>query len=219
MNTASSAPLPILYSFRRCPYAMRARMALATAAIIHEHREVALRNKPAAMIAVSPKATVPVLVLTNGEVLQESLDIMLWALKQNDPNQWLAADNHADAQMIELIERNDGPFKFHLDRMKYATRYPGTDPSEHRSEAVKLLAQLDDRLRASDFLFGNAPKLADIAIFPFVRQFAHADAQAFASLPLAPLQKWLAYWESSSLFLAAMTKHPEWRSTPGGEVL
>jgi glutathione S-transferase len=210
MTMSAVSVQPILYSFRRCPYAMRARMALAVAAVVYVTREVSLQAKPAAMLEASPKATVPVLVLPNGRVIDESLDIMRWALEQNDPNRWLAPDATKDGEMRELIEVNDGPFKFHLDRMKYAARYPGSDPALHRADALKLLRLLEQRLCRHAYLCGAAPLLADVAIFPFVRQFAHADVAAFASEQLPALQAWLVQWESSALFVAAMSKHPVW---------
>jgi glutathione S-transferase len=144
--------LPILYSFRRCPYAMRARLALAVSETVCIHREVALSNKPAAMIGASPKATVPVLVLRDGQVLDESLDIMRWALERRDPQGWLEADS---AAMQALIEANDGPFKYHLDRYKYAGRY-GVDPVEHRSAGLDILTGLDRRLAAQANLAASA---------------------------------------------------------------
>ena len=198
----ASLPLPTLYSFRRCPYAMRARMALAVAGISHELIEVSLKAKPAAMLKASAKGTVPVLILPSGCVIDESLDIMHWALSQNDPEGWLATND----AMTELIAINDGTFKFHLDRSKYANRYHGSDPAMHRAEAVKILATLEQRLSNSDYLFGSAPTFADVAIFPFVRQFARADAAAFASAMLPALQRWLTRWESSALFQAVMAK-------------
>lgn len=209
MNPAQ--PAPILYSFRRCPYAMRARMALAVSSVAHVIREVALQDKPAALQEASPKATVPVLVLPDGRVIEESLDIMRWALAQHDPQQWLSADQAAVDAMLSMIAGNDGPFKFHLDRMKYANRYAEADSVGHRAEAVKLLMPLEERLHHHAYLFGDSPKLADIAIFPFVRQFAHADEDAFAVLPMPCLQAWLKHWESSALFAAVMTKHPVWQ--------
>jgi glutathione S-transferase len=198
----AAATVPLLYSFRRCPYAMRARMALAVSGIVYVIREVSLRAKPAALLAASPKGTVPVLVLPDGRVVDESLDIMRWALAQNDPEQWLAPG----AAMRELIAVNDGPFKFHLDRMKYANRYPDSDPALHRVAATQLLTQLEPRLCKHAYLYGNTPTLADVAIFPFVRQFAHADAVAFANAPLPALQGWLARWETAGLFQAVMSK-------------
>jgi glutathione S-transferase len=154
---------------------------------------------------------VPVLVLPDGRVIDESLDIMRWALDQSDPEHWLATGEQLGEQMMTLIADNDGPFKFHLDRMKYANRYPGADPDLHRVEAIKLLVLLEQRLCKHAYLFGRKPSLADVAIFPFVRQFAHADTTAFASAPLPLLQGWLARWESSALFQLVMTKHPVWR--------
>ncbi len=193
-------PLPILYTFRRCPYAMRARMALRVAGIDVELREVSLRDKPPELLTASPKGTVPVLVLPDGVVIDESLDIMRWALAQHDPEQWLAPGG----QMDEFIATNDGPFKFHLDRAKYANRYPGTDPAYHRGEAVKLLLPLEVRLAKHGLLFGNTPSLADIAIFPFVRQFSRADETVLTGLPL--LKAWLMTMESSEVFRAVMEK-------------
>jgi glutathione S-transferase len=199
--------LPILYSFRRCPYAMRARMALIAAEIEVDHREVALRNKAEAMVAASPKATVPVLVLAGGSVIDESLDIMRWALARNDPLGW-GSDGDA------LIKINDGAFKYHLDRMKYAHRYEGADPAKHRASGLALLAPLQARLANSPYLFGVAPTYADIAIFPFIRQFARADLAAWRHAPLPHLQRWLDQLVDSDLFSAAMVKHPLW-TAPG----
>ena len=204
-------PAPILYSFRRCPYAMRARMALTISKIDYEIREIELKNKPAAMLQASPKGTVPVLVLPNGRVIDESLDIMHWALAQNDPEKWLP-QNEATAQTTnDLIAINDGAFKFHLDRMKYANRYDNVEPAEHRDAAIELLMPLEARLSAHAHLIANAPTLADIATFPFVRQFAHADEEAFAAAPIPRLQAWLKQWEGSSLLQSIMTKHTIWQ--------
>jgi glutathione S-transferase len=208
---ATAMSLPILYSFRRCPYAMRARMALAVSAVGHIVREVSLKTKPAAMLSVSPKGTVPVLVLADDRVIDESLDIMLWALEQNDPERWLIPTKETMKEMMALVAINDGPFKFHLDRMKYANRFPGSENVEHRLEGIKLLTALEGRLSHSTYLFGDMPSLVDIAIFPFVRQFAHADLDAFAREPLPYLQRWLTRWESSSLFESAMIKQAVWQ--------
>ncbi len=206
-----SPSVPILYSFRRCPFAMRARMALTASSVVYVIREVSLQNKPTTLIEASPKATVPVLVLSDGQVVDESLDIMHWALGQHYPRQWLPVDEVMNETMANLIAGNDGPFKFHLDRMKYSNRYPGAQPAEHRAAAVKLLETLEEQLCSNAYLFGDTPVLADVAIFPFVRQFAHADAEAFAALPLPQLQDWLTRWEASELFLSVMTKHPVWQ--------
>jgi len=202
---------PILYSFRRCPYAMRARLALSISRQQCILREVALRNIPAHMIALSPKATVPVLQLAGGQVIEESLDIMLWALACDDPQHWLEPEKGSLQEMKELIALNDGPFKDHLDRYKYATRYDEeTDPVFHRSEGTKFLSTLNDRLEHQEHLFGNGPALADYAIFPFIRQFANTDRQWFDDQPLPNLQNWLIEHLDSKLFEDIMKKLPPW---------
>ena len=210
MRESPAPTVPILYSFRRCPWAMRARMALAASSIQCAVREVSLQNKPAAMLAASPKGTVPVLVLPDGRVIDESLAIMCWALEQHYPPQWLPDDamQEITQSMIACIE---GPFLFHLVRTKYASHYPGADPAEHRAEAGKLLEPLEQRLRKHAYLFGDAPSLADVATFTLVRQFAHADAAAFAAMQLPRVQRWLTQWEGSELFQSVMTKHPIWQ--------
>jgi glutathione S-transferase len=196
--------LPVLYSFRRCPYAMRARMALLVSGQACHIREVVLRDKPAQMIAASPKATVPVLVLADGRVIDESLDIMRWALGQNDPEDWLGGEE------AELIAQNDGPFKQHLDRYKYATRH-GSDPLAHREAALAILTGLEARLKDRGNLCRESRSLTDMAIMPFVRQFAATDRDWFAARPLPRLQAWLARHEASALFEQAMVRLPPWR--------
>ena len=196
----------ILYSFRRCPYAMRARMALRVSGAAYEHREVVLRDKPAAMLEASPKGTVPVLVTGDGAVLEESLDIMRWALGRNDPEGWLARNDAA------LVAVNDGPFKHHLDRYKYATRYDDVDPEEHRAAALDILQRLEARLGDGAYLCGAARGFADIAIFPFIRQFANADRDWFDAQDLPLLQAWLAGLIGSELFEGVMSKHPQWQA-------
>jgi len=206
--------LPILYTFRRCPYAMRARMALILADVQCELREVLLSNKPQAMLDISPKGTVPVLQFADGSVLEESLDIMLWALNQSDVDTWLKpAHAHLD-DMLELIGRNDSEFKMHLDRYKYPNRYTDeqVDPLLHRTAACAFLNQLESLLTPNDFLFGPRPALADIAIFPFVRQFAGTDREWFRNLDLPRLRGWLTNWLNSKLFAAAMHKNPVWQA-------
>ena len=196
----------VLYSFRRCPYAMRARMALHVSGARYEHREVVLRDKPAEMVDVSPKATVPVFVTESGVVIDESLDIMRWALAESDPESWLERDDPA------LIAANDGPFKHHLDRYKYATRYDDVDPVDHRAEALGLLRILEQRLASSPYLCGARRGLADIAIFPFVRQFANTDRAWFDAQDISAVQQWLAGLIGSDLFASIMTKHEPWKS-------
>jgi len=194
----------ILYSFRRCPYAMRARMALAVSGAEYEHREVVLRDKPPQMLQASPKGTVPVFVTADSEVLEESTDIMRWALARSDPEGWLDRDDPA------LVAANDGPFKHHLDRYKYSTRYDDVDPEEHGSAAVKYLRVLDGRLSDTPYLCGARRGFADIAIFPFVRQFANADRDWFDAQGLTNVRRWLKGLVGSDLFTRIMAKHDRW---------
>jgi glutathione S-transferase len=205
--------LPLLYSFRRCPYAMRARLALAASGEAYELREVLLRDKPAELLAASPKGTVPVLVLRDGTVIDQSLDIMRWALTRHDPEGWLASDL---TSMLELIAGNDGLFKHSLDRYKYPNRYPeesaGDIPGfalDQRALAVRWLAALEPRL-AAGWLFGASASLADFALLPFVRQFAHTDPAWFALQPWSRLAGWLTRFETSERYAAVMGKHQRW---------
>jgi len=199
--------LPILYSFRRCPYAMRARMALLISNTICEIREVVLAHKPVAMIAASPKGTVPVLVLPDGYVLDQSIDIMRWALAGNDPERWLQGDRgDCDA----LIATNDGPFKHHLDRYKYPDRYDA-DANMHRDAGFSILRGLEVRLESRSNLCRETRSLADMAIMPFVRQFAETDRAWFDALPLPSLQRWLQAHLASPLFAQAMVRLPAWQ--------
>ena len=209
--------LPLLYSFRRCPYAMRARLALLASGQLCELREVVLRNKPAELLAASPKGTVPVLVLPGGEVIDESLDIMRWALSRHDPAQWLAPPGASCDEMESLIAANDDDFKRRLDRYKYPNRYAnesGADAAsfalQHRIEAAHWLAQLDARL-GQGWLLGAQASLADMALLPFVRQFAHTDADWFAAQPWPRLLAWLAAFEASALFSGVMARHAAWQ--------
>lgn len=196
---------PILYSFRRCPYAMRARMALLISGVTCELREVKLSDKPAAMIAASPKATVPVLVLPSGEVIAESLAIMRWALARHDPENWL------EYEAVELIAINDWPFKQHLDRYKYPSRYDDVDPVAERQAGLVILQDLEHHLRQNGALCRSTRSFADIATMPFVRQFAHTDREWFDAQTLPHLHIWLAQLKTSDVFNRAMVKHPIWQ--------
>lgn len=197
--------LPVLYSFRRCPYAIRARMALRYAGIEVTVREVALGDKPADFVALSPKATVPVLHLPSGEVIDQSLAIMQWALQQYDPQGWLSAGPADEA--THWISQNDDAFKPLLDRYKYATRHPEQTQSAHRAAAITaFIAPLNERLLQAPYLFGPTPSLADVALFPFVRQFAFVDKAGFDAEPLAGVQAWLAAWLVNDLFVGVMKK-------------
>lgn len=196
---------PILYSYRRCPYAMRARMALKYAGIDVEIREISLREKPASMLAVSPKGTVPVLVLPTGAVLEQSLDIMHWALTQHDGDGWL------DVDLVEakrLIDESDGTFKFALDRYKYPERYPEHPQQFYRTQGEVFLQRLEGQLSKHHYLLGNSISIADIAIFPFIRQFAAVDAAWFAEGNYPNLRAWLVGLVGSTLFDRIMQKQP-----------
>ena len=199
---------PILYSFRRCPYAMRARLALLASGQAVELREVVLRDKPAAMLEASPKGTVPVLVLADGNIIEESRDVMAWALEKGDPEGWLEGDADLASRLIDAC---DGDFKHHLDRYKYASRYEGAVSEEHRAAAEGFLRELEGRLRAHAWLLGEAPSIADYAIFPFIRQFANTDKAWFDTAPYPSLRAWLEKLVTSEKFLAVMKKYPQWR--------
>ena len=198
-----TAPEPVLYSFRRCPYAMRARLALVVAGQACELREVKLSAKPEAMLAASPKGTVPVLVLADGTVIDQSLDILRWALGRNDPEGWLRQEDAA------LIAVNDGPFKRDLDGYKYPERHDG-DPLAHRAAGLVFLRQLEERLKEGGQLCGSSRGITDAAILPFVRQFAAVDAAWFAGQPLPRVQAWLAAHLASELFGAIMLRVRPW---------
>jgi len=191
-----------LYSFRRCPYAMRARMALRYSGVPVEIVEVSLKAKPAAMLAISPKGTVPVLE-ADGRVIDESLEIMRWALAQHDPDDWLL---DGDSRIAELIEANDQVFKVHLNRYKYAERYPEQPMEVYRAEGAVFLQRLDGLLEGRDYLLSDHLSLADVALLPFVRQFAHVDREWFAQTPYVRLQAWLQRFLESDLFTSIMKK-------------
>ena len=198
--------LPILYSFRRCPYAMRARMAIAISGVTVELREVVLRAKPVELMVASAKATVPVLVLVDGTVIDESLDIMRGALDQNDPEGWLTADE------AYLIQQNDGSFKAALDCYKYPHRYGLDNGLEYRASGMKWLALLDKRLSSAQYICGPNRGLTDIAIFPFVRQFAVTDREWFDRQPLPKLRYWLDALSQPDLFANVMHRYSQWRA-------
>jgi glutathione S-transferase len=207
---------PILYSFRRCPYAMRARMALYVSGTECELREVVLRDKPDHMVEISPKATVPVLQRQSGAVIEESLDVMIWALEQNDPQSWLMPETGNRDAMMDLITRTDADFKDNLDRYKYPDRYDGADAAHWRTRGEVFLTELDTILEGSAYLFGSRPSLADFAIAPFIRQFANTDRDWFDAAPYPALQRWLAEFLESEPFSAIMNKYPQWQ--PGDAI-
>ncbi|MEP5624121.1 MAG: glutathione S-transferase [Hyphomicrobiales bacterium] len=215
--TLNASTIPILYSFRRCPYAMRGRLAIASAGIEVELREVVLRDKPDSMLAASPKGTVPVLILPDETVIDESLDVMRHVLGQNDPEHLLAPTEGSLDDMLLLIEESDGPFKSALDRYKYANRYEDVDTNEQRNTASEFLRKLDKCLAANKgFLFGKRLSLADLAILPFVRQFANVDRVWFDTQEWSALCMALETFVTSDRFLAIMAKYPQWH--PGDAV-
>lgn len=200
--------LPIVYSFRRCPYAMRARLGMHAARIRYEVREVVLREKPAHMLEISPKGTVPVLWLPDGQVIDESYDVMKWALAQHDPDQWLERQELADA----LVTANDIEFKPLLDRYKYAVRHP-EDPEEvHQQRAFAWIRNtLGPILEKTPFLAGKEPGLADAALGPFIRQCANHRRGDFNDAMPRPVVEWLDTFLGSDAFAAVMTKRPQWK--------
>lgn len=195
----------VVYSFRRCPYAMRARLALVVSQTPCKLREVKLSDKPQAMLDASPKGTVPVLVLEDETVIEESIEVMRWALARNDPEGWLARDD------ADLIAQSDGPFKHALDRYKYPNRYDDCDPLPHRAAGLDFLQKLDARLAEGGQLCGNSRGLADAAIFPFVRQFANHDREWFDAQDLPSLHPWLAGHLESPLFKTVMQREKPWQ--------
>ncbi|MEJ2140038.1 MAG: glutathione S-transferase [Gammaproteobacteria bacterium] len=216
-DSMNDQALPVLYSFRRCPYAIRARLALRYAGLPVVLREVVLKDKPACMVEVSAKATVPVLLINAGEhgqeVIDESLDIMFWALAQHDPDGWLDVDiGEANA----LIDANDYQFKPWLDRYKYPNRYDDLAEDESRHYCERFLSELDSRLRGHPYIFGGRPSIVDYSIYSFVRQFAFVDLEWFSASKYSALRRWLDEFLQSSLFEAVMRKYPQWR--PGEPV-
>lgn len=204
--------LPVLYSFRRCPYAIRARLAIKVSCLQIELREVVLADKPREMLLVSPKGTVPVLQLSDGQVIDESMDVVNWALNQNDPKGWLPKEERDKNETNRLIEINDNEFKQHLDHYKYADRFPQHPTEYYRSQAEKFLQVLEDKLCLKIFLISDEVSIADIAIFPFVRQFAFVDKDWFDQTDYKKLQIWLNTFLTMDLFNDVMKKYPRWNS-------
>ena len=201
---------PTLYSFRRCPYAMRARLAIRLCKIQCIIREISLKAKNSEFLRLSPKATVPVLVLPNGEVLEESLDIIYWSLEQNDPSK-LKINNQLANETNKLIELFDTEFKFHLDRYKYSSRYNIKNSEVHRDKARDILTQINTILEGNNYIGGNNISLLDISILPFVRQFRIADKEWFDdNLGLENVNHWLNKFLNSNLLASIMTKYKVW---------
>jgi len=203
---------PILYSFRRCPYAMRARMAITSSGLTVELREVELKNKPSSLIALSTKATVPVLLTMDNKVIDESLDIMVWSLSSADPDGWLT-NLSSDQKTVsnKLITNNDSEFKYWLDRYKYANRYPEHGQQVYRQHAEKSLSVLENHLSNTRYLLGSELSIADIAIFPFIRQFYFVDPAWFEQAGYPKLNGWLQQLIESHLFELIMHKYTPWK--------
>ncbi|GLS89858.1 glutathione S-transferase [Psychromonas marina] len=197
----------LLYSFRRCPYAIRARLAIVYSQQTVQLREVVLKNKPQEMLQLSSKGTVPILQINDTEVLDESLDIMVWAISQNDPDNWLTQDIHP---MLALVDKNDFEFKGWLDKYKYADRFPEYSEHYYREQCEEFLVELEQRLQINAYLFSANLSLADIAIVPFIRQFALVNEQWFKNSPYPHLQKWLYTLINSPLFDSVMLKYSPW---------
>lgn len=190
---------------------MRARLALIASGERCELREVVLRDKPAALLAASPKGTVPVMVTTEGTVIEHSLDVMLWALRRNDPSGWLAPDAASLEEMLALVTACDGDFKTQLDRYKYPGRFALVEGEPTpRDRGAAFLAMLDARLAASGHLAGQRPSLADAALMPFVRQFSMVEPHWFAAQPWSHLQAWLVASTGTAAFATAMHKYAPW---------
>ena len=199
--------LPILYSFRRCPYAMRARMVLLHSKIQCEIREIKLSNKPKEMLAISPKGTVPVLILENGDILDESLDVMLWAIEQGNLRNLF---NSGKKEILDLIKINDGEFKDAIDRYKYSSLYPEKPMIEYRKMGEPFLEKIESYLEKNKFIFGKNISLADLAIFPFIRQFCRVDIDWFNSSLFKKIKEWTLFFEGSENFIDIMRKIKPW---------
>ena len=212
--------LPILYSFRRCPYAIRARLALKHCGAQYSHREVLLKDKPEHMLKVSNKGTVPVLLLPdNGNrVIDESIEIMYWAMTENqlrhkaNSKAWAVSDTMSIKEVNTLIEQNDVEFKDHLDKYKYSDRYPQHPQAFYLEQALPFLEKLEVNLSNSPYLGGSQFRFCDAAILPFVRQFSMVEPHEFTALPFPNLQLWLARGLESDLFLSVMQKFPQWKA-------
>lgn len=204
---------PILYTFRRCPYAMRARLAIKVSEIFVEIREIKLKDKPLEFLNLSPKGTVPVLVTSSGKILEESLDIINWALNINDPQKWLAKGQLSQNQINQLLENLENEFKPSLDKYKYPNRFESLDKYFHRDQNLSFLRYLDDLLKKNKALNCSHLSLVDYAIFPFIRQFRNVDSEWFDSLNFNFLKKWLFELIDSNDFLSIMIKYEKWEPT------
>ena len=205
------AKFPILYSFRRCPYAMRARMALFISNITCELREVKLSKKPSEMLSLSPKGTVPVLLLEDGSVIDESLAIMFWALEKKDTNSLLRDYMINEAENKKFLNTIDIDFKYALDRYKYPNRYDNVDPIMYREICHNILIGINDKINENNYIYGKYLSFLDIATLPFIRQFRIADPLWFDNeMSLVKIKHWLENFLNLPIFEQIMTKYPEW---------
>ncbi|MDX2475930.1 MAG: glutathione S-transferase [Gammaproteobacteria bacterium] len=216
-NSESNKVTPVLYSFRRCPYAMRARLAVQYSGEKVELREVDLKDKPEEMLSLAKNSTVPILLLPDGSIIEESWDIMIWALRKNDPDLWLGADESYLFEAEMLIEMNDYSFKPDLDHYKYADRHPEHPVEHYRAEGEEFLQDLEEALSQSKYLLGDTISVADIGIVPFIRQFAFVDKPWFDQAPYPKLQSWLQEMLRTKLFESMMPKLPVWK--PGDQAV
>ena len=211
IGSNSSSTIPILYSLQNCPYAMRARLALLLSEQSIIIRAITLKDKPPAMLQASPKGTVPVLLLADGTVIEESFEIMLWALKQSDPYN-LLPQNQTDSQqqVIQLIQRGDDEFKHPLEQYRAAKRYHRDSEIQWREQCEAFIQELEQRITANGFFVGNSPSLADYAFIPFMRQFGRVDRKWFAAAPYPNVKAWLNTQLQSQLYARMMNKHQLW---------
>lgn len=204
-------PLPVLYSLRQCPYAMRARLGLLLAKHSVILRDITMNNIPNEMLVASPKGTVPVLVHDDFSVIDESLDIMIWALKENDPKNLLFSHQpNALENMLKIIERNDNEFIDSLNKYKAASRYHDNNKISYRQQCEPFIAYLNKNLAKYEYIMGEHPSLVDYALLPFIRQFSRVERQWYIQSPYPYLKSWLNKHYQDPIFSKAMTKYPPW---------
>ena len=214
MTTKTLQDLPILYSLRRCPYAMRARLGILLANQQVLIREIVTKDKPEELLERSPKGTVPVLVLPNGKVIEQSLDVMMWALQQNDPQDLLRSSNPSLSEQIhQLIQHNDNEFIGHLEKYRASVRYRNNDIEQRRNLCEVFIAELEDKLAQHDYLFGDSPSLADFAVMPFVSQFVRVEKKWFVQSEYQNVVRWLRTHLESKLYTHVMKQYPLWNDT------
>lgn len=203
---------PILYSLRQCPYAMRSRLGILHAQQSVILRDIEMNNKPEEMLSISPKGTVPVLLLSDGSVIDESLDVMVWALTQSDPNNLLYSQDETKlTQMLDVINQNDNEFVEALQKYRAASRYHDTNEVECRERCCEWLMTIEQALSQHAYIMGETPSLVDYAILPFIRQFSRVDKKWYAQAPLPYLRAWLVSHYNDPTFSKAMFTHPKWQ--------